>query len=162
QEARGEFYEHMDAANVDLKAFTDNFYDRLCQVKLDPILDTLKFLKHETNVWFELTNLMIPGENDSTDETKAMCAWIVENLGPDVPVHFTAFHPDFKMRDKPPTPPETLVRARQIARAAGIRYAFVGNVNDVAKQSTYCHSCGKMLIQRDWYELGEYHLRGNA
>jgi len=162
REARGEFYAHMDAANVDLKAFTDSFYSRLCQVNLDPILDTLKFLKHETNVWFELTNLMIPGENDSTDETRAMCGWIVENLGPDVPVHFSAFHPDFKMRDKPPTPPETLVRARQIALAAGIRYAFVGNVNDVTNQSTWCHACGKLLIERDWYKLGAYHLRGNA
>ncbi len=161
-EARGEFYEYMDAANVDLKAFTDGFYSKLCQVNLDPILDTLKFLKRETNVWFELTNLMIPGENDSTDETKAMCAWIVENLGPDVPVHFTAFHPDFKMRETPPTPPATLVAARQIAIAAGIRYAYVGNVNDVANQSTYCHGCGKLLIQRDWHQLGEYHLRGNA
>jgi AmmeMemoRadiSam system radical SAM enzyme/AmmeMemoRadiSam system protein B/AmmeMemoRadiSam system protein A len=162
REARGEFYEHMDAANVDLKAFTDFFYSKLCQVNLDPILDTLKFLKHETNVWFELTNLMIPGENDSTEETKAMCGWIVENLGPDVPVHFTAFHPDFKMRDIPPTPPETLVQARQIARAAGIRYAYVGNVNDVANQSTYCHACDKLLIERDWYKLGAYHLKGNA
>ncbi|HVT79521.1 MAG TPA: AmmeMemoRadiSam system radical SAM enzyme, partial [Phycisphaerae bacterium] len=124
EEARGEFYEHMDAANVDIKAFTDSFYSRLCQVNLDPILETLKFLKRETNVWFELTNLMIPGENDSTDETRAMCGWILENLGPDVPVHFTAFHPDFKMRDKPPTPVETLLRARQIARDAGIHYAY--------------------------------------
>jgi AmmeMemoRadiSam system radical SAM enzyme/AmmeMemoRadiSam system protein B/AmmeMemoRadiSam system protein A len=162
REARGEFYEHMDAANVDLKAFTADFYLRLCQAKLDPILDTLKFLKHQTQVWFELTTLMIPGENDSPDETKAMCGWIVENLGPDVPVHFTAFHPDFKMLQTPPTPPDTLVRARQIALAAGIRYAYVGNVNDATHQSTYCHACGKLLIQRDWYDLGEYHLRGNA
>ncbi len=161
-EARTEFYQHMDAANVDLKGFTDLFYSKLCQVNLEPILDTLNFLKHETNVWFELTNLMIPGENDSTEETKAMCGWIVENLGPDVPVHFTAFHPDFKMMDKPHTPPDTLVRARQIAIAAGIRYAYVGNVNDVANQSTYCHACGKLLIERDWYNLGAYHLRGNA
>ena len=162
REARGEFYEQMDAANVDLKGFTDAFYSKLCQVNLDPILDTLKFLKHETNVWFELTNLMIPGENDSTEETKAMCGWIVENLGPDVPVHFSAFHPDFKMMDTPPTPPETLVRARQIAIAAGIRYAYVGNVHDAANESTYCHACGKLLIERDWYKLGAYHLRGNA
>ncbi len=162
REARGEFYEHMDAANVDLKGFTEGFYSKLCQAKLDPVLDALIFLKRETKVWFELTNLMIPGENDSPEETKAMCGWIVENLGPDVPVHFTAFHPDFKMRDTPPTPPETLVRARQIALAAGIRYAYVGNVNDAAHGSTYCHACGKLLIQRDWYELGAYHLRGNA
>ena len=161
-EARGEFYEQMDAANVDLKGFTDLFYSKLCQVNLDPILDTLKFLKRETNVWFELTNLMIPGENDSTEETKAMCAWIVENLGPDIPVHFTAFHPDFKMLATPATPPQTLVKARQIAMEAGIRYAYVGNVNDVANQSTYCHACKKLLIARDWHELGEYYLKGNA
>ncbi len=162
REARGEFYEHIDAANVDLKAFTDDFYLRLCQAHLEPVLETLKYLKHETKVWFELTNLMIPGANDSADETKAMCGWIVENLGPEVPVHFTAFHPDFKMRDVPPTPAETLVRARRIALVAGIRYAYVGNVNDAANQSTYCHACGKVLIERDWYELGAYHLRGNA
>ena len=161
REARGEFFGHMDAANVDLKAFTEGFYSRLCQARLEPILDTLKFLKHETKVWFELTTLIIPGENDAPEETKAMCGWIVENLGADVPVHFSAFHPDFKMRDTPPTPPETLIRARQIALAAGIRYAYVGNVHDVKNESTYCHNCGTMLIERDWHEIGRYNLNGN-
>jgi len=160
-EPRAEFYQWMDAANVDLKAFTETFYRKLTQTHLDPVLDTLKYLKHETDVWFEITNLMIPGENDSPDETKAMCDWIVEHLGPDVPIHFTAFHPDFKMLDKQRTPHETLVVARQIAIDAGIRYAYTGNVNDVDNQSTYCHGCGKRVIERDWYELGEYRLKGN-
>ncbi len=160
-EARREFYQWMDAANVDLKGFTETFYRKLCQTQLEPVLDTLRYLKRETNVWFEITNLMIPGENDSPQETKEMCNWIVDELGPDVPVHFTAFHPDFKMRDTPPTPPETLARARQQALDAGIHYAYVGNVNDVARHSTYCHGCGTMLIERDWYELGAYHMAGN-
>jgi AmmeMemoRadiSam system radical SAM enzyme/AmmeMemoRadiSam system protein B/AmmeMemoRadiSam system protein A len=161
KEARGEFYSWMDAANVDLKGFTETFYRKLTQTELAPVLDTLKFLKHETDVWFELTNLMIPGENDSPDETRAMCDWIVRELGPDVPLHFTAFHPDFKMLDYPPTPHETLIRARQIALDAGIHYAYTGNVNDGDRQSTYCHHCGHMLIERDWYVLGKYNLRGN-
>ena len=161
-DARKEFYKWMDAANVDLKAFTETFYRKLTQTHLEPVLDTLKYLKHETDVWFEITNLMIPGENDSREQTQQMCRWIVENLGDDVPVHFTAFHPDFKMMDKPRTPPQTLVRARRQALEAGIKYAYVGNVNDVAHQSTFCPSCGALLIERDWYELGTYGLKGSA
>jgi pyruvate formate lyase activating enzyme len=161
-EARGPFYEVMDAANVDLKGFTSEFYQHVTLAKLEPVLETLKWLKHETDVWFEITNLMIPGENDSADETSKMCDWIVENLGPDVPVHFTAFHPDFRMLDRPRTPPETLLRARQQALAAGIRYPYVGNIHDVLGQSTYCHNCQAMLIQRDWYVLGKYALRDNC
>ncbi len=160
-EARGEFFDAIDAANVDLKAFTEHFYYKLTLSHLEPVLDTLKYLKRETDVWFELTNLMIPEENDDEDETKKMCGWIVDHLGDAVPVHFTAFHPDFKMRDKPRTPAGTLVRARQIALDAGIKYAYVGNVNDLENQSTYCPGCGQMLIERDWYELGRYRLRGN-
>ena len=159
--ARGEFYSVMDAANVDLKGFTPEFYKFLTLSRLEPVLETLRWLKHESNVWFEITNLMIPGENDSPDETARMCDWIVENLGPDVPVHFTAFHPDFRMLDYERTPPATLQRARQQALSAGIRYPYVGNVHDVAGQSTYCHSCGNLLIERDWYQLGRYGLRGN-
>jgi len=161
-EARGEFYSVMDAANVDLKAFTSEFYQHITLSKLEPILETLRWLKHETNVWFEITNLMIPDENDSPDETAKMCDWIVENLGPDVPIHFTAFHPDFRMLDRPRTPIETLLRARQQALAAGIRYPYVGNVHDIAGQSTYCHNCGSMLIQRDWYVLGRYSLNADC
>lgn len=157
-EARPDFYAVMDAANVDLKGFTEDFYQHLTLSHLEPVLDTLRWLKHESNVWFEITNLMIPGANDSLDETAKMCDWIAQNLGPDVPVHFTAFHPDFRMMDVPHTPPETLTRAREQALAAGLRYAYVGNVHDAAGQSTYCPKCKTLLIERDWYRLGTYAL----
>ena len=157
-EARPEFFRWIDAANVDLKAFTETFYRKLTQTHLEPVLETLRYLHDETDVWFEITNLMIPGENDGPEETGRMCGWIVDHLGPDVPVHFTAFHPDFKMLDHPRTPPETLQRARQQALDAGIRHAYVGNVHDVKGQSTYCGRCGGLLIERDWYTLGAYHL----
>ena len=156
--ARTAFFRHIDAANVDLKGFTEAFYKRLCSAALAPVLETLVYLKHETDVWFEITTLLIPGENDSADELEAMCRWIMDNLGPDVPVHFTAFHPDWKMLDTPATPPATLVRAREIAGAAGIRYAYVGNVHDKAHQSTYCHDCGACLIGRDWYALSDWQV----
>jgi pyruvate formate lyase activating enzyme len=155
---RGEFYRHMDAANVDLKAFTDDFYHRTCAGRLAPILDTLEYLKREASVWFEITNLMIPGLNDAPEETDAMTRWIVDRLGPDVPVHFTSFHPDWKLLDRPPTPSATLMRARDIALANGIRYAYTGNVRDVVGQSTRCHNCGILLIERDWYQLGQWGL----
>ena len=155
---RAEFYRHMDAANVDLKAFSDDFYHRICAGRLEPVLDTLEYLKHETAVWLEITNLMIPGLNDAPEETDAMTGWIVEHLGPDVPVHFTAFHPDWKLRDRPPTPAVTLTHAREIALANGIRYAYTGNVHDVVGQSTCCCRCGGVLIERDWYELGAWRL----
>jgi pyruvate formate lyase activating enzyme len=155
---RREFYRHMDAANVDLKAFTEDFYWSITKGHLQPVLDTLVYLKHETKVWFEITNLMIPGENDSAEEIEAMTRWIVKNLGPDVPVHFTAFHPDYRMLDKPRTPHATLVRARQIAMGNGVRYAYVGNVHDFGRGSTYCHNCGERLIERDWHELGAWKL----
>jgi pyruvate formate lyase activating enzyme len=155
---REELYAHMDAANVDLKGFTERFYRNICGSHLQPVLETLVYLKKETDVWFEITNLMIPGENDSPEETRAMCEWIVENLGPDVPLHFTAFHPDWKMMDKPPTPPETLQRARRIALEVGIRYAYTGNIHDEEGGSTYCHACGARLVGRDWYELTGWNL----
>jgi pyruvate formate lyase activating enzyme len=157
-EARAEFYRHMDAANVDLKGFTERFYAELSAAHLAPVLDTLRYLRHETDVWFEITNLMIPGWNDSEAETDEMTRWIVDELGPDVPVHFTAFHPDYKMLDTPPTPPATLRRAREIAIGNGIRYAYTGNVFDSSGQSTYCPSCGVVVIERDWYHLGAYKL----
>jgi len=156
--ARPEFYAHMDAANIDLKAFTDQFYHRLCFAALAPVLDTLRWLRHATQVWFEVTTLLIPGHNDSEDEVARLCDWFAENLGPDVPLHFTAFHPDFKMRDVPHTPASTLVRARTQALAAGLHYVYTGNVHDQAGQSTYCAECGKLLIERDWYELGRWNL----
>jgi pyruvate formate lyase activating enzyme len=157
-EPRAEFYRHMDAANVDLKAFTEDFYWNVTKGHLQPVLDTLVYLKHETDVWFEVTNLMIPGENDSEAEIEAMTQWMVEKLGPDVPIHFTAFHPDYKMTDKPNTPHDTLARARRIALKNGLRYAYAGNVHDLGRSSTYCHVCGTRVIGRDWYQLSEYRL----
>jgi pyruvate formate lyase activating enzyme len=157
-EPRAEFYRRMDAANVDLKAFTDRFYFKICGGHLGPVLDTLKYIRRETEVWLELTTLLIPGENDSEQEIADMTGWVVENLGPDVPMHFTAFHPDWKMMDTPSTPPSTLTRARRIAMESGVRYAYTGNVHDEAGQSTYCHHCGAKLIGRDWYHLSTWHL----
>lgn len=161
-EPRVEFFDHIDAANVDLKAFTERFYEEVCASHLQPVLDTLVYLKRETDVWFELTTLLIPGENDSDAELHAMTSWVVEHLGPDVPMHFTAFHPDFRMLDKRRTPPETLSRARKIAIENGVRYAYTGNVHDAAGSSTYCHMCHKRLIERDWYVLGEWNLTDTA
>ncbi len=162
EEPRAEFYAHMDAANVDLKGFTERFYEDICASHLQPVLDTLVYLKHHTQVWFEITTLLIPGENDSDTELDAECKWIVEKLGPDVPVHFTAFHPDFRMLDKPHTPPETLTRARDIAIANGIRYAYTGNVHDRTGGTTCCHHCGQCLIERDRYTLGDWHVTADG
>jgi pyruvate formate lyase activating enzyme len=153
-----EFYAHMDAANVDLKAFTESFYRNVCGGHLQPVLDLLVYLKRQTSVWFEITNLMIPGENDDPAETRAMCEWILAELGPDVPLHFTAFHPDWKMMDRPPTPPATLRRAREIALEVGLHYPYTGNVHDENGGSTYCHECGARVIGRDWYEMTHWQL----
>ncbi len=155
---RKEFFAHMDAANVDLKAFTERFYWKITGAHLEPVLDTLQYLKHETDVWFELTTLLIPGENDSSTEIEAMARWVHDNLGPEVPMHFTAFHPDWKMRDKPSTPTSTLVSARDIALSNGMRYVYTGNVHDKRGGSTYCHGCGQLLIGRDWYVLSDWQL----
>lgn len=157
-EPRQEFYQYMDAANVDLKAFTDEFYHKLTGSHLEPVLDTLKYIKHETDVWLELTTLLIPGKNDSDEELNEMTRWVVENLGPDVPMHFSAFHPDWKMQDVPPTPLATLIRARQIALNNGVHYAYTGNVHHADGDSTYCHHCGEKLIGRDWYVLSDWNL----
>jgi pyruvate formate lyase activating enzyme len=157
-----EFFNVMDAANVDLKAFTERFYTQVCGGHLQPVLDTLVYLKKETKVWFEITNLIIPGENDSETELEEMTQWIVGNLGTDVPVHFSAFHPDWKMLDHPPTPPETLMRARHIAIANGIRYAYTGNIHDTEGGTTLCHHCGKAVVVRDWYTILNYHLDENG
>ena len=153
EEPRREFFRHMDAANVDLKAFTDDFYKKICAGNLQNILDTLLYLRHETDVWFEITTLLIPGENDSEEELEALTRWVATELGKDVPLHFSAFHPDWKMRDHPATPPATLTRARRIAIDNGIRYCYTGNVHDETGGSTYCHSCGETLIGRDWYAM---------
>jgi pyruvate formate lyase activating enzyme len=159
---REEFYRYMDAANVDLKAFTEEFYHKVTGSHLAPVLDTLVYLKHETNVWFELTTLLIPGQNDSEAELQAMTQWVVDKLGPDVPMHFTAFHPDYKMRDIPGTPAATLALARRIAIANGVHYAYTGNVHDTDGGSTYCPACSKRVIERDWYQLGEWNLDANG
>lgn len=156
--AREAFFAPMDAANVDLKGFTDDFYHRVCGGHLEPVLETLRYLRHETQVWTELTTLLIPGYNDSDAEIDRMTRWVVTELGPDVPMHFTAFHPDWKLRDAPSTPPATLTRARAIALGNGVRYAYTGNVHDPEGSSTRCHRCGALLIERDWYHLGHWGL----
>jgi pyruvate formate lyase activating enzyme len=156
--ARREFYAKVDAANVDLKGFTDEFYVKCTGAKLAPVLDTLAYLRHETDVWFEITTLLIPGRNDSPEEVRAESKWIFRELGPDVPLHFTAFHPDFKMRDIPATPAETLSRSRRIAMEEGLRYVYTGNVHDAEGGTTYCPGCGLPLIERDWYRIDAYRL----
>jgi pyruvate formate lyase activating enzyme len=155
---RAEFYAHMDAANIDLKGFTEEFYRHTAAGSLAPVLETLEYLRHETDVWFELTTLLIPGLNDADAELDEMTTWVVEHLGPDVPMHFTAFHPDYKLLDRPPTPPSTLTRARDIARGNGVRFAYTGNVHDATGGTTSCPSCGTALIERDWYELRAWRL----
>ncbi len=148
----------MDAANIDLKGFSNDFYHKLCVGALNPVLDTLKYLKHETDVWFEITTLLIPDQNDSDDELKRMCNWIAEHLGVDVPLHFTAFHPDWKMMDVQSTPSSTLRRARRIGKEAGLHYVYTGNVHDRVGATTLCPACDARLIERDWYEILEYRL----
>jgi len=156
--ARREFYAKMDAANVDLKAFTDDFYFKLTGSHLQPVLDTLRYLKHETQVWFEITTLLIPGHNDSNQELTAMSRWIARELGPDVPLHFTAFHPDHKMPDVPATPAATLIRARKIAMAHGLHYVYTGNVRHAEGDTTFCPHCHSALIERDWHRIANYRL----
>ena len=155
---REEFYRWIDAANVDLKAFTERFYRQVCGSELAPVLATLEYLRRETSVWFEITTLLIPGENDSDAELDAMTQWIAATLGTEVPLHFTAFHPDWKMRDRPATAPATLTRARGIAMRNGLRYVYTGNVHDPAGGSTWCPACAALLIERDWYRLGRWGL----
>jgi len=161
-EPRREFFGFMDAANVDLKAFTDDFYRKVCGGRLDPVLETLRYLKHETTVWFEVTTLLIPGENDSEAEIHAASRWIAENLGLDVPWHFTAFHPDYRMLDRDRTPVDVLRRSREIARGYGIQYVYTGNVRDRAGGSTLCHGCGERLVGRDGYTLTHWSLTADA
>ncbi|MEJ2215341.1 MAG: AmmeMemoRadiSam system radical SAM enzyme [Gemmatimonadota bacterium] len=159
---RREFYAHMDAANVDLKGFTDAFYRKLSAASLEPVLDTLRYIRHETDVWLEITTLIIPGWNDDDAELDSMTRWVVSELGPDVPMHFTAFHPDYRLLDSPPTPPTTLTRARRIALANGVRYAYTGNVHDPAGASTYCRNCGKRVIGRAGYDLTDWNVENGC
>ncbi|MGB0720849.1 MAG: AmmeMemoRadiSam system radical SAM enzyme [Gammaproteobacteria bacterium] len=153
-----EFYAHMDAANIDLKGFTDRFYRKLCAGELQPVLDLLRYLKHETPVWFEITTLLIPGENDSPEELDALTRWIATELGPDVPLHFTAFHPDYRMRDTEHTPATTLRLARETGLRNGLHHVYTGNIRDKATQSTYCHGCGARIIGRDGYQISDWNL----
>lgn len=157
-QARREFYAKMDAANVDLKAFTDDFYFKLTGSRLQPVLDTLIYLRHETSVWLEITTLLIPGHNDSDEEIAQMCTWIMRELGPGVPLHFSAFHPDHKMPDIPATPPSTLVRARNLAIGLGLHHVYTGNVRHREGDTTYCPGCSAALIERDWYQIMRYRL----
>jgi len=155
---RRDFYAAMDAANVDLKAFSDDFYVHQTGARLAPVLDTLLYLRHETTVWFEITTLLIPGLNDSDAELHALTRWVAEELGPDIPLHFTAFHPDYKLDQLPPTPPATLTRARRIGLDAGLHHVYTGNVHDAAGGTTHCPGCGAAVIERDWYQILAYHL----
>ena len=157
-EPRVEFFAQMDAANVDLKGFTDDFYVKYCGGHLQPVLDTLVYLKHETDVWLEVTTLLIPTVNDSDAEIRRLAEWLLKELGPHVPLHFSAFHPDYKLLDLPPTPAETLKRARRIARENGLHYVYTGNIHDPEGGTTYCPACGTAVIRRDWYEIPEYRL----
>jgi pyruvate formate lyase activating enzyme len=158
REAFHDIYDHVDAANVDLKAFTEGFYGRVTLTHLQPVLDTIMWLKQETNVWFEITNLIIPTLNDDPRDIRLLADWILEHLGPDVPLHFTAFHPDFKLQDKPKTPPETLHMARRIALDAGLHYVYEGNIYTDAAH-TSCPSCGQILIRRSWHDVMQNSLR---
>ena len=160
--ARRDLFAKIDAANVDLKGFTEEFYVRQCGAHLQPVLDTLKYLCRETQVWVELTTLLIPGLNDSEDEIARMSDWIATELGTHVPLHLTAFHPDYKMTDRPSTPTETLTRSRKIALAAGLQYVYTGNVHNIAGDTTCCPSCGGTLIVRDWYEIKQYRLTADG
>ena len=159
---RAELFAQMDAANIDLKGFTEGFYRKLSGGALAPVLETLEYLKHETGVWFEITTLLIPGDNDSPDEIEALSRWVLEHLGAEVPLHFTAFHPDWKMLDTPPTPRRTLVEARLRARDVGLRHVYTGNIRDEAGQSTACHACGARLIGRDGYRITAWGLSGDG
>jgi pyruvate formate lyase activating enzyme len=143
----------MDAANVDLKAFTEHFHKKITGSHLQSVLETLEYIKRETTVWLELTTLLIPGENDSEAEIQQMIQWVVEHLGPDLPMHFSVFHPDWKMLNTPSTPHETVIRTRHIALENGMRYAPVGNMHDKQGDNTWCHHCGALLISRGWYKL---------
>ncbi|MBL9022517.1 MAG: AmmeMemoRadiSam system radical SAM enzyme [Myxococcales bacterium] len=157
-EARRDFFAKVDAANVDLKGFTEDFYRKVCGAELARVKETLLYIKAETKTWLELTTLLVPGENDSDAEIEALSAWVAEELGPETPLHFSAFHPDYKMRDVPPTPPSTLRRARRIAKAAGLRHVYTGNVHDLEGDTTLCDACGAKVIERDWYEVLAYRL----
>jgi pyruvate formate lyase activating enzyme len=162
EQAREDFFRHMDATNVDLKAFTEDFYQKLCFAELKPVLETLEWLARETQVWLEVTTLLIPGKNDSDAEIEQLVAWFAEHLGPEVPLHFTAFHPDFKLLDRPTTPKHSLTRARELAKAAGLHHVYTGNVRDTVGQTTYCAQCSSAVIERETYRVTRFALDSNG
>jgi len=162
EKPREEFFSYMDATNIDLKSFNQDFYYKLTGAHLKPVLETLTYLKQQTSVWLEITTLLIPGKNDTEAEIDAMTRWIAENLGVDVPLHFSAFHPDWKMKNTPATPAKTLIRAREIGLKNGLNYVYTGNIHDKNTQSTYCASCGDILIGRDWYQLSNWNIDESA
>lgn len=158
EKPREEFFRSLDAANVDLKSFSESFYHTVCGGHLQPVLDTLMYLKNETHVWLEITTFLIPDANDSETELEGLTQWIAMNLGAEVPLHFTAFHPDWKMTTTPKTPVDRLRKARDIAQRNGIRYVYTGNVFDPQGQSTYCHRCHACLIERSGYAIRGWFL----
>ncbi len=161
-EARAEIFPHMDAANIDLKAFTEEFYARQTLSHLEPVKETLEWLARETQVWVEVTTLLIPGLNDGDDELRLLSRFVRDRMSPDVPLHFSAFHPSYKMLDRPPTPPATLTRARAIAMGEGLRYVYTGNVHDPEGDTTFCPRCGARVIERDWFAVKAVRMRGSA
>ena len=161
-EPRAEFFKYIDAANIDLKAFSERFYSENCSAHLQPILETLIYVKRRTQVWLEIAALIIPGENDSDDELEKLSAWIFEHLGPDVPLHFSAFHPAYQMVGIPPTPPQTLFRAREIGLKNGLRYVYTGNIRDSRGSTTFCHACGAKVVERDQYSIKSYSLSADG
>lgn len=161
KQAREEFFSHLDATNIDLKAFTQHFYRKLCFADLRDVLDTIKYVHEETDVWMEITNLVIPQNNDDVEEFKRMSQWLLDNVGDQVPIHFSAFHPDYKMMDLPRTSGQTLSKARNVARHMGLKYVYTGNVHDQDGDTTYCAGCGTELIVRDWYDLKSYKMNMN-
>jgi len=161
-EPRRELFARMDAANVDLKAFTEGFYQKLCFGHLQPVLDTLEYLVKETGTWTELTTLLVPGWNDTEAEVQRLAGWVAGHLGPEVPLHLSAFTPAFKLADLPPTPPATLRRARTLALAEGLRHVYTGNVHDRVGEETRCAGCNELLIARDWYQLLDYRLTSDG
>jgi len=148
----------LDAANIDLKGFTENFYRELCSGELAPVLETLKTLKKE-KVHLEITNLIIPTKNDETSVLKEMCLWVKKELGADTPIHFSRFHPRYKLQTLPPTPVLTLEKAREVALSVGLEYVYVGNIPGHAAENTFCPKCKKMIIQRTAYMVGEINLK---
>jgi pyruvate formate lyase activating enzyme len=159
--ARNDIYKNIDAANIDLKAFSDDFYVKLTNSHLNDVLDTLKWLKNETDIWLEITTLIIPNENDSEDELKRMCEWIAENIGEETPIHFSAFHPDFKLKDREKTPLYTLKNSAEIAKQQGLKYVYLGNVSDNKAQTTFCPQCGEKLIERNWHNVTLNYIAAN-